>query len=1354
MNVSIINSIIFAASACALGASFQAHAKIKDIVPFADSGISSGNPDTNYGDSISLYVQSADSSFANQRTWMQFDLAGQIPAGATISAVKLRMYNWNADDQGDAMTLDVHGSNNDGWTETGITWNTQPAFDATVMGSTALQGPNEFRWVEVDVTDFVKAEYAGDKVVSLVLKPNTESESQWQTYVFNSREYNTNTTPRLRIEFSGDWPTQDSVNIIHMNDIHSRLTTHDLDFPDADGEAPGFEKAGGVAHLTTKVLELKGNTPQSLILDAGDISEGNPLGDLRGNGGTIDFFEALDSQLKALGSNNSGRGVDAIVVGNHDVRAISMVNNMKNSPMPFISVNILDDGAPIPAPSAHPAGNTFAPYVMVEVDHDNNSATPDTRVAVLGYSTDDSTILTEETVDVLDVIEVRWSDDDASTIDLKDWVAFLRKPLSEGGEAADSVVLLSHVGHRRLNATSQILLGDNGDVAPPDVVISGHWHTWTDTAWQPSNLNYNTTNVEAASYGQYVGELQITPQGRYVGSTKYPIKSDDIAANAGMLTLLSNLTAEYNALTDHPCILPTSVTGNSSALEPCPLHHVVGHSATDLSLDKDKWFTLSEFPWSGSNTAGEWISDAMVWKVRDAGGTAHLAFQSGGGVRRDVAAGEVTYLEVYETYPWNDDQMVKVSMSSNDVWRYIESHFVGSSLSEGWQVTADDGVVTAISYDADGAGPGAPVALLESDTTTMWDVIISEYMYQHDDWINETGADFTFQDLAGTATELGYSIRDSVVEYTAQFDANNPMTVDGPRYILNTELAGGFTAVVTMLNDAENEPYFEAVFVRLLSATPETVARRHEYGLSDLVNADGSINPHHQFAETMLYRSHLGFPDGYLNVGDMLEIWGEGGFFDGNPQFVDQQGIQSAEQEFIMLGNDPSKAMPEFKQFITDFFNEANENHLVKFQATRVSDNQVRDSNGDVITIYKEGGFFDVDSLPGANGDVLEMVGVQTHRESRDPARRFRLREASVVTGFAPASMVDDNLPADIKAGETISLSAAASDINGTHVTTCQVNGNRLAYTSFEEPSTGGRYEDPNTATHALANFSGLADVVYTSTGSELGFSALFTSTGGSGLSDGDFVGVQNFTGDVGSYTEGTQGYEMSDTDGIMTVSLDSVDLSAQSHASVCIDLFVSETGWESSDNLRIWVSNGGTEFDLLNTVGQDIDAITLAGAALEGAWHTLSLDLSGFASATLHMQLESNSAAEEVYFDNIVFTDAAPAQGGATQNIGSIAQVEFFYSNDGGQSYVSAGVDSNGADGWSLDFVPPEAGDYRFYSQATDSDGVVEPSPVLADVKAAVAGAETVQVPLPLWPQLLLLSVFIWGVACHKNKV
>ena len=947
---------------------FPAHAiKFKDLPPVADAQVALGNPDTNSGTAASFFIQSATApnSFLDERAWLRFDLNGQIPPGAVITSASLRIYGFQAD-SADDLLVDVHGSGTDSWVETGITWNNQPAFGAVISSQTFLANQVQ-RWYELDVTSFVQTEFSGDGVVSLVVKPRTEADNQWRTYRFNAREFlrdGYSLIPKLRIEYTGDWPAANAINIIHTNDIHSRITSHDMDFPDEPGEAPALEKAGGAAYIAAKVTELKKANIDSLVLDAGDISEGNPLGDLRGNGGTVDFFQTLDAELKGLPGNSDARGIDAIVVGNHDVRELEMLENMANpdgdvningwvdgsndpfgtvttfngtaadpDDVPFIAVNVLRDGASKPAPAAWPIEMPFRPYVVVDVDG--------ARVGVLGYLTDDSAILTAETVNVIDVLETAWTDkgngvDNSDIVLLEEWVSHLRAPTGSGGEEVDLVILLSHIGHRRLNSDGDVgfgdandeLLGDNGGTAPPDLVVSGHWHTWTPTAWQPSNLNYKTTNVEAASYGQYVGEVSLTPDGRYVSSAKHPIRlslseftlpfadSDVNDAYNAVDSVLTTLVAEYAGLTGPDCVIDAatiqSQIGGYIDGRPCPLDYVVGHSAVDLLLDKDKWFTLSEFPWSGDNTAGEWIADAMVDKVRSlningggvAASNAHLAIQSGGGIRREIDAGPITYLEIFETYPWDDDSMVRVQMSSQDVWNYIEGHFVGSSISEDWRVTAHDGQVTLIEYDSDQDG-NFDTNLVEDDDVTQWNVIISEFMYENDDWINETGGlDDTFQlidptpefiatdgstsptPIVGPASPL--PIRDSVVEYTAQFQTGNPMQIAGPRYLLNTEIAGEFEAVVTMTADAETQPFFEAVFVRLLNASAETLARRNlpgdPYGLLELVNADGSINQSHEFSETLLYRSHLGFPDGYLQVGDRINIKGEFGFFSGNAQ--------------------------------------------------------------------------------------------------------------------------------------------------------------------------------------------------------------------------------------------------------------------------------------------------------------------------------------------------------------------------------------------------------------------------------------------------------------------------------------
>jgi hypothetical protein len=62
---------------------------------------------------------------------------------------------------------------NDTWSETGITWNHQPA-TATVLASSTVTGPG---WVTLDVTAFVNSQLAGDRKASFALRDTTLAHS-------------------------------------------------------------------------------------------------------------------------------------------------------------------------------------------------------------------------------------------------------------------------------------------------------------------------------------------------------------------------------------------------------------------------------------------------------------------------------------------------------------------------------------------------------------------------------------------------------------------------------------------------------------------------------------------------------------------------------------------------------------------------------------------------------------------------------------------------------------------------------------------------------------------------------------------------------------------------------------------------------------------------------------------------------------------------------------------------------------------------------------------------------------------------------------------------------------------------
>lgn len=190
-----------------------------------------------------------------------------------------------------------------------------------------------------------------------------------------------------------------------------------------------------------------------------------------------------------------------------------------------------------------------------------------------------------------------------------------------------------------------------------------------------------------------------------------------------------------------------------------------------------------------------------------------------------------------------------------------------------------------------------------------------------------------------------------------------------------------------------------------------------------------------------------------------------------------------------------------------------------------------------------------------------------------------------------------------------------------------------FAFTGFEEPAVfPGDYTDLGdpALNHALVNNVDEPLVNWIKTGLELGFTSSYSNTrDGVGLTDGDLVGVTD-----SFFAAGTKSFQMSDTDGLMTTALDAVSLSGYLNPILSLDYYVAATGWESDDRIRIWATvDGGAEIDLLNTAGHDIDDL-----GIEGAWMSLMTDLTGYTTATLAFELDSNAGGEVFNVDNVEF--------------------------------------------------------------------------------------------------------------------
>lgn len=204
---------------------------------------------------------------------------------------------------------------------------------------------------------------------------------------------------------------------------------------------------------------------------------------------------------------------------------------------------------------------------------------------------------------------------------------------------------------------------------------------------------------------------------------------------------------------------------------------------------------------------------------------------------------------------------------------------------------------------------------------------------------------------------------------------------------------------------------------------------------------------------------------------------------------------------------------------------------------------------------------------------------------------------------------------------------------------------------NLESASTCYFFDTNNTTAHDLVDYNsgcGLVTVGMADTPSLLGFTINFdpnTPNGTVGFTDGDAFGVGNaasVTAALGSAPpEGTQAFQIEDTDGDILMRFGKVTLAGTSTPQVSLQYFIGSSGYETNDYLYVYVEvtncASATTVTLIDTRGQDIDDLTI-----EGTWNTLSADLTAYVGCTAQLFIgwSSNSSSEELGIDNVNFTE------------------------------------------------------------------------------------------------------------------
>ena len=159
-------------------------------------------PTTNYDESY-LVVGKTGTSSQVDRSFLFFDLSS-IPNNVIITDVKLYIRQYNSSYEGPTTLTFSVGRITGSWTETGVTWNNQPAMAAADYTAFTCEAVSADVWRYWTITNTIAAAYGGSAYTGIYIKGTNEStnsngkrfrssETSYQPYLVVS--YNVPTAP-------------------------------------------------------------------------------------------------------------------------------------------------------------------------------------------------------------------------------------------------------------------------------------------------------------------------------------------------------------------------------------------------------------------------------------------------------------------------------------------------------------------------------------------------------------------------------------------------------------------------------------------------------------------------------------------------------------------------------------------------------------------------------------------------------------------------------------------------------------------------------------------------------------------------------------------------------------------------------------------------------------------------------------------------------------------------------------------------------------------------------------------------------------------------------------------------------
>lgn len=437
-------------------------------------------------------------------------------------------------------------------------------------------------------------------------------------------------------ELTAQAADQDIV-VLYTNDVHC-----------------GVDDNIGYAGLALYKKEMQAQTPYVTLVDAGDAIQGAPIGTLSDGGYIIDIMNQT--------------GYDFAIPGNHEfdygmARFLELSGRLNCG---YYSCNFINlaSGTPV-----------FAPYKMFTYG--------DTQVAFVGVSTPES--FTKSTPayfqDGNGNYLFSFCEDGNGQALYNQVQAAVDGAKSQGAEV---VILVGHLGNEGVSdqwTSEQIIKNTNG----VDAVIDGHSHETYDKTY-PNKDGEAVTVTQTGTKLKNIGKMTIKPDGTITtemvtevpdgGFTTYTVKKNDSLSRIAKKTLgsLEAWPVIYNANRDKirradviTAGVVLTIPGGAMATEDGKfvdaatdayikkiqaqysesLKTVLGHTEVELTVKDPE--TGNRAVRSAETNLGDLCADAFRYQLGS-----DIGLMNGGGIRDNIAAGNITYNDTLKVFPFGN----------------------------------------------------------------------------------------------------------------------------------------------------------------------------------------------------------------------------------------------------------------------------------------------------------------------------------------------------------------------------------------------------------------------------------------------------------------------------------------------------------------------------------------------------------------------------------------------------------------------------------------------------------------------------------------------------------------------------